>query len=235
MGKRIDLTGQRFGRLTVIQYDHAEHDGAHWLCKCDCGTEKVIAGYLLRNGGTKSCGCLKSDESREKLAKARAALNARPRKDLAGQRFGRLVVLGLADVPDRKGFIFWRVKCDCGTEKILMQNNFIYGQTRSCGCLSREMRAARAEHMRQGRKLKSDLTRKALGTVPQQSAVEVNKCAKKIAEQNLLRLQKTACGCKKGRPTKDDAEFFKKHGCSVCADNKSCDMASCKYEKELTR
>nr|DAN76499.1 MAG TPA: Acetone carboxylase alpha subunit [Caudoviricetes sp.] len=42
--KRIDLTGQRFGRLTVIRYDHSEHDGAHWLCKCDCGKEKVAAG-----------------------------------------------------------------------------------------------------------------------------------------------------------------------------------------------
>lgn len=123
--KRIDLTGQRFGRLTVIRYDHAEHDGAHWLCKCDCGTEKVLAGYSLRSGKTKSCGCLNAEASRAKLEKAREALKARPRKDLTGQRFGRLVVLGLADVPDRKGFIFWRVRCDCGTEKVIMQNNFI--------------------------------------------------------------------------------------------------------------
>ena len=144
--KRIDLTGQRFGRLTVIRYDHSEHDGAHWLCKCDCGKEKVAAGYSLRSGKTKSCGCLNSDASRAKLEKAREARKARPRKDLTGQRFGRLVVLGLADVPDRKGFIFWRVKCDCGTEKIIMQNNIIYGQTRSCGCLANEMRSARAEH-----------------------------------------------------------------------------------------
>ena len=106
--KRIDLTGQRFGRLTVIRYDHSEHSGAHWLCKCDCGKEKVAAGYSLRSGNTKSCGCLNSDASRAKLEKAREALKARPRKDLTGQRFGRLVVLGLADVPDRKGFIFWR-------------------------------------------------------------------------------------------------------------------------------
>lgn len=59
--KRIDLTGQRFGRLTVIRYDHAEHDGAHWLCKCDCGTEKVLAGYSLRSGRTRSCGCLANE------------------------------------------------------------------------------------------------------------------------------------------------------------------------------
>lgn len=68
--KRIDLTGQRFGRLTVIRYDHSEHDGAHWLCKCDCGKEKVAAGYSLRSGNTKSCGCLNSDASRAKLEKA---------------------------------------------------------------------------------------------------------------------------------------------------------------------
>lgn len=230
MARRIDLTGQRFGRLTVIEYDHAEHDGAHWLCKCDCGTEKVIAGYLLRNGATKSCGCLKSDASRAALDKARAALKARPRKDLTGQRFERLVVLGLADVPDRKGFIFWRVRCDCGTEKIIMQNNLVYGQTRSCGCLSREMRAERAARMRMCRKLKSDVTGKTpvQETTPKQTAVEVKKRAKAIPEQPPKI-------CKPGRPTKSDAEFFKKHGCSVCADNKSCDMTSCKYEKELIK
>lgn len=156
--KRIDLTGKSFGRLTVIRYDHSEHDGAHWLCKCDCGKEKVAAGYSLRSGNTKSCGCLNSEASRAKLEKAREARKAKPRKDLTGQRFGRLVVLGLADVPDRKGFIFWRVRCDCGTEKVIMQNNIIYGQTRSCGCLANEVRAARAEHMRQGRKPKSEKT-----------------------------------------------------------------------------
>lgn len=221
--KRIDLTGQRFGRLTVIRYDHAEHDGAHWLCKCDCGTEKVIAGYLLRNGATKSCGCLKSDASRAALEKARAALTARPRNDLTGQRFGRLVVLGLADVPDRKGFIFWRVRCDCGTEKTVMQNSLVSGRTKSCGCLSNELRSARAERMRIFRKPKSELPRK---TAPKRTAVKVKECAKAIPEQN----QKI---CKPGRPTKSDAEFLRKHGCSVCADNKSCDMTSCKYEKEM--
>lgn len=211
--KRIDLTGQRFGRLTVIRYDHSEHDGAHWLCKCDCGNEKVAAGYSLRSGKTKSCGCLNSDASRAKLEKARAAIKARPRKDLTGQRFGRLVVLGLADVPDRKGFIFWRVRCDCGTEKVIMQNNFIYGQTRSCGCLANEVRAARAEHMRQGRK-------------PKKAPVEVRK--PKSAKPAPVR---------KVYPARTAAEFFrfsKAHGCSVCADRKDCDMTFCKYEKELT-
>lgn len=219
--KRIDLTGQRFGRLTVIQYDHAEHDGAHWLCKCDCGTEKVVAGRILRSGGAQSCGCLKSDASREKLEKARAVLKARPKKDLTGQRFGRLVVLGLADVPDRKGFIFWRVRCDCGTEKIVMQSNLVPGRTRSCGCLSNELRAARAEYMRNCKKQKSELTRK--------TAVEVK--GRAIPEW-LPPIYKIS------RPAKSDAElrrFAKKHGCSICADKESCDITSCKYEKDFGR
>lgn len=233
--KRIDLTGQRFGRLTVIRYDHSEHDGTHWLCKCDCGNEKVAAGYSLRSGNTKSCGCLNSDASRAKLVKAREALKARPRKDLTGQRFGRLVVLGLADVPDRKGFIFWRVRCDCGTEKTVMQNNPVSGRTKSCGCLFNELRSARAERMRMFRKTKSELPRKARETAPKRTAVKVKECAKAIPEQNPKSGKPVSRVCKPGRPTKSDAEFLRKHGCSVCADNKICDMTFCKYEKELGR
>lgn len=233
--KRIDLTGQRFGRLTVIRYDHSEHDGTHWLCKCDCGNEKFAAGYSLRSGNTKSCGCLNSDASRAKLVKEREALKARPRKDLTGQRFGRLVVLGLADVPDRKGFIFWRVRCDCGTEKTVMQNNLVSGRTKSCGCLFNELRSARAERMRMFRKTKSELPRKARETAPKRTAVKVKECAKAIPEQNPKSGKPVSRVCKPGRPTKSDAEFLRKHGCSVCADNKICDMTFCKYEKELGR
>lgn len=59
MGKLIDLTGQRFGRLTVIkQAGMLKNRWATWLCKCDCGNEAVIQSYNLRSGHTKSCGCL---------------------------------------------------------------------------------------------------------------------------------------------------------------------------------
>lgn len=55
---RKDLTGQVFGRLTVLAYDHTENKRAYWLCRCECGNTCVVSGKLLRNGGTKSCGCL---------------------------------------------------------------------------------------------------------------------------------------------------------------------------------
>jgi len=48
-----DLKGQRFGRLTALFYS----DNYKWICKCDCGKEKAIAGSSLKNGLTKSCGC----------------------------------------------------------------------------------------------------------------------------------------------------------------------------------
>ncbi len=56
-----DLTGQKFGRLTVIKRD-MEHTGgaAYWICKCDCGTIKSIRGSNLTTNykPTRSCGCL---------------------------------------------------------------------------------------------------------------------------------------------------------------------------------
>lgn len=60
MGKFIDLTGQRFNRLTVIKVAGKNKTGNYlWLCKCDCGHEKeiIVASKDLKTGNTKSCGC----------------------------------------------------------------------------------------------------------------------------------------------------------------------------------
>lgn len=62
MSKLIDLTGQRFGRLTVIR--RAENDKwkkPQWLCQCDCGNIKIFPGNSLKSGLTRSCGCLKHE------------------------------------------------------------------------------------------------------------------------------------------------------------------------------
>lgn len=65
--KRLELTGRKFNRLTVIDFAHIDKSGQTcWLCKCDCGNEKIIRASYLRSGDTKSCGCLKKeiDENR---------------------------------------------------------------------------------------------------------------------------------------------------------------------------
>ena len=55
--QKLDLTGQRYGQLTVL--GSAENIGSRtaWRCRCDCGRETVISTNRLRGGRTKSCGC----------------------------------------------------------------------------------------------------------------------------------------------------------------------------------
>ncbi len=63
MSKLIDLTGQRFGRLTVIgrAAPRTGSTNARWLCKCDCGNETTVISTTLRNSESKSCGCYRSE------------------------------------------------------------------------------------------------------------------------------------------------------------------------------
>lgn len=68
MGKLIDLTGQRFGRLVVIERAESDKRGcAKWLCRCDCGNVTTVNGALLRDGKTTSCGCFGREASSARL------------------------------------------------------------------------------------------------------------------------------------------------------------------------
>lgn len=131
MPKPIDLTGQRFGRFTVVSRAENNKDGrAMWLCKCDCGNERVVMGKCLRNGHTQSCGCL----NREINSK-------RTFIDRVGERFGRLVVLSRADdyvAPNGDKHVMWKCLCDCGNEAIVDVCQLIQGKTKSCGCLYKD-------------------------------------------------------------------------------------------------
>jgi hypothetical protein len=63
----IDITGHKFGRLTVINQQGRYRTERAWLCVCDCGSEVVVPGTKLRAGWTKSCGCLSASTAREKF------------------------------------------------------------------------------------------------------------------------------------------------------------------------
>lgn len=79
----IDLSGQRFGRLTVIKkaQPYMSPDKVSrmtkWVCRCDCGKETVVMGANLKNGMTRSCGCLRSELSSKRLRSAYDALKER--------------------------------------------------------------------------------------------------------------------------------------------------------------
>lgn len=62
MTRRIDLFGQKFGKLNVVSFYKTIRGRAHWSCICDCGNKKLVLGKLLRNGKVKSCGCWASSE-----------------------------------------------------------------------------------------------------------------------------------------------------------------------------
>lgn len=68
--KFIDLTGQRFGRLIIIQrVENDKRGNSRWLCLCDCGKEKIIRSSHLRSGAIKSCGCLLKEKTRQRFTK----------------------------------------------------------------------------------------------------------------------------------------------------------------------
>lgn len=53
---RIDETNHRYGKLTVLGYDHTTNNKSYWKCMCDCGNITVVSGPALRTGNTSSCG-----------------------------------------------------------------------------------------------------------------------------------------------------------------------------------
>ena len=65
-----DLTGQKFGRLTAINWAGQNKNGrSMWFCKCDCGGFKTVSVSDLLNGNTQSCGCFKAESARERFTK----------------------------------------------------------------------------------------------------------------------------------------------------------------------
>ena len=63
MPKLVDLTGMRFGRLTVVERAGNKGKKAAWLCVCDCGNTLITTGENLRCGDTQSCGCYNRERS----------------------------------------------------------------------------------------------------------------------------------------------------------------------------
>ena len=126
MGKFINLTGQVFGRLTVVE--RAENKGKQpaWRCRCSCGNEKIVSGGNLKSGSVASCGCLQ----RERASAAHF-------KDLTGQTFGRLTVLERAE-NTKSGSARWFCRCSCDKEKIVAGSHLMSGKTTSCGCYNAE-------------------------------------------------------------------------------------------------
>jgi hypothetical protein len=86
MAKALDLTGKRFGRLTVIERtENNKRDDTMWLCRCDCGNTTIALGYLLKNSTIKSCGCFRADE----FKKGRESIKRKENSKIASTIHGK--------------------------------------------------------------------------------------------------------------------------------------------------
>ena len=131
--------GQRFGRLVVIKRDF-EQEGKersiYWLCQCDCGNSCSTTTKRLKNGTTRSCGCLNDDARKERIVQ----WNEEHAPNMIGQESGLLTVVRPAlpeEVEGRpKGVGYWFCRCQCGNHHIVGTNDFTRGKVQSCGCLN---------------------------------------------------------------------------------------------------
>lgn len=124
----VDLTGQRFGNLTVIKQVEVDKPGAYWLCRCDCGNEVIKRGNYLRQGLTHCCGrCVADVQKEQRIQTFKKHFGSQ-----VGKRYGRLTVLD--DEPVYLDTVYLRCKCDCGNTKLINGRSLIRGYLTTCGC-----------------------------------------------------------------------------------------------------
>lgn len=123
--KLIDLTGQRFGSLIVIERDYSDKKNAKWFCQCDCGKIVSKSGQGLRKGESTCCDRRTCPNKKELF------------ENLRGQVFGRLTVIEPTEDRINKSVV-WRCQCECGNEKMVSAASLKTGKTKSCGCLKEE-------------------------------------------------------------------------------------------------
>lgn len=107
--KYADIQGKKFGMLTVIEAVSLPKKnrpagfkikGKHWRCLCDCGIERVVAGWSLRSGSAKSCGNHRGEYNRQ---------------EWVGKRIGSCVVIGRIGLPGKTPSTDeYECRCDCG-------------------------------------------------------------------------------------------------------------------------
>ena len=123
--KLIDLTGKRFGKLLVEGRANEVGLKPRWNVVCDCGNKEVVSSSaLIRRGMNQCIRCYGGTRKWNSLI------------DLTGQRFTRLLVIDRA--PNIGKNVAWNCECDCGKQLVVKGIYLTLGDTKSCGCLSRD-------------------------------------------------------------------------------------------------
>lgn len=134
MSRPISLVvGDVYGLLKIKALAMCDKNRTRYLCDCACGNETITEARSIKNGKTRSCGCL-----RTMIGLAHVAY---PYTDLIGVRFDRLLVLEYSYEHlgvKRNSHVI--CKCDCGVEKIVSTYNLKSGNVKSCGCKHEEFK-----------------------------------------------------------------------------------------------
>ena len=212
MGKFIDETGNKYGILTVL-YKAITEKGKpiKWHCLCECGNEKDILGTMLRNGNTKSCGCLQ----RKRAAESNIA---RTGGSILGQKFGRLTVLEEYLLPQSSGKNqrFCKCQCDCGNIIEVSASHLKTGHSQSCGCINREKNSERSIIREEGNRYGKLTVLKEYGRDSNGRVLWMCICDcgnEKIALGKSLRAGLcNSCGCLKSRGEEKTLQALKELG-----------------------
>lgn len=115
----------KIGYLTIIDYIFNDGETTKYKCQCDCGNIIIVKADYLKNGTTKSCGCLRK-EKMKKLGEKNSQI-----RDLTNQRFGKLIALEPTELR-KHGSVVWKCKCDCGKIHFASSNALTQNQVSSC-------------------------------------------------------------------------------------------------------
>lgn len=128
MSRFIDLTGKRFSRLLVLRrLKNNQFGRSYWECLCDCGNYHNVSGNVLIRGASKSCGCYNLE-----------CVSKRSFVDISQKRFNRWKVLKFKKMNNQQQAI-WICQCDCGTIRNVLGISLRCGNSKSCGCLHKEL------------------------------------------------------------------------------------------------
>lgn len=122
LNSKRSLVGRTYGSLTVIEFAGYLHSNPIWKCKCDCGAEITIYENRLNRNANINCGAPVHDKR-------------------IGQKYGRLTIVQPSlSQGSKKTYL---CECECGNAILVCISNLISGNTKSCGCLSKEITSNR--------------------------------------------------------------------------------------------
>ena len=188
MPKTVDLTGKKFGKLTVLRRIESDSKNHKWECKCDCGNVVLMEGRYLQDGLITNCGCAKEDPV-EKIVGRKA-------KDLTGRVYGRLTVL--ERVRNMDACVMWKCRCSCGQLTAASSYDLTVGLKKSCGCIRKEGRKKDITGKRYGKLValyplgKTDSSGSLLWRCRCDCGNEVD-----VSVASLNKENKKSCGCLK--------------------------------------